>query len=270
MSYLAHELNRLLREHNLTGAELAFRTGLIPAQISRWRNAEQISIKPDTLNQLASGFTKPMESHARLLFATLKDACVGPGETYISLDLNVRARTDRDAASNERDLAPKVKDDLEIIAKNSQNRKIRDLIHAVANLCPCDESNRKLPVARFPIFLKSTDNDFEPSTSTQFVVEPKLEHSEIENYIKSSEARRKLGIGQSLMSAIKRRMGLRGRKYVRLSDIQKWRLQNPHFQESEVYHRPNCACRDCDAKRTNPNRRGQWRNRKKQEAEILK
>lgn len=80
--------------------------------------------------------------------------------------------------------------------------------------------------------------------------------TEIENPIRATEARKILGIGASAFSAIKREMGLKGRKFVFLSKIQRWRRDHPDFREQDVYHRPGCACKDCVAKRANPNRRG--------------
>ncbi len=83
----------------------------------------------------------------------------------------------------------------------------------------------------------------------------------IENPIRSEVARQQLGIGSSLFSAIKSRMGLKGRKLVILSHIQQWRLKNPTFSEQEVYHRPGCVCEPCLTKKADPNRSPRGRHR---------
>ena len=80
--------------------------------------------------------------------------------------------------------------------------------------------------------------------------------SEIEQPIKACEARKLLCLGVSAFSAIKRAMGISGRKYVLLSEIKKWRRENPNFREQDIYHRPDCVCAECQVKKTNPNRRG--------------
>jgi hypothetical protein len=73
--------------------------------------------------------------------------------------------------------------------------------------------------------------------------------------IKSDEARKRLGVGRSFFSAVKRAMGLKHRRRVMLSQIQEWWAKNSDFQESDVYHRRDCVCEECALKRTNPNRR---------------
>ena len=85
MSNLANEIQHLLGEYNLTGAQLAHVTGLNPAQISRWKNGEQVSIKKNCLKQLAEGFSVLPKIHARLLLATINDFHTGPGAQYISI-----------------------------------------------------------------------------------------------------------------------------------------------------------------------------------------
>jgi hypothetical protein len=80
--------------------------------------------------------------------------------------------------------------------------------------------------------------------------------AEIENPIKASEARKILCLGVSAFSAIKRAMGIRGRRYVMLSKIKQWRHDNPDFRESDIYHNVStCPCKNCEAKRAQPKRR---------------
>ncbi|MEI6193813.1 MAG: hypothetical protein WCS42_05730 [Verrucomicrobiota bacterium] len=95
-------------------------------------------------------------------------------------------------------------------------------------------------------------------------------YMEIEIPIKTTLARQQLGIGPSRFSAIKRAMGLSGRKYVLLSDVKKWMRANPLFREQDVYHRSDCGCQECLVKRAAPNRatpaRLAWYSRGKKSA----
>ena len=52
----------------------------------------------------------------------------------------------------------------------------------------------------------------------------------------SKDARKALGIGASMMSAIKKAMGIKCR-YFFLSDVQKWMRKNPQFQLRDSYPR---------------------------------
>jgi len=254
MSYLANAIVQLLNEHGMIAADLARLTGLTPAQISRWQTGEQISIKSGCLMQLAKGFPEVAESHARLLFATLNDACSEPGKTYITVSLSLGSQVIQANSSKNGPLAPSVQKDLETIARGSRNRKIRDLLHAFANMCDCRKLNRQNLSPLFDCSSTVNGDSFVPSTLADKRSETSA--SQFEAPIRSAEARRILSIGSSKMSAIKRKMGLKGHKYIMLSEIQKWRQQNPNFQENEVYHRPSCNCANCIAKRALPNRRG--------------
>jgi len=75
-----------------------------------------------------------------------------------------------------------------------------------------------------------------------------------EQAVRTAAATLALGIGHSRMSAIKRAMGLSGRKYVLLSDVKKWMRANPLFREQDIYHRSDCGCQECLLKRAAPSR----------------
>ena len=144
MSHLANAIDQLINEHDTNGAALARKTGLNPAQISRWKSAEQISIKPDCLLKLARGFSNSAETHARLLYAHLCDERSGPGAKHISIELHNQALRE-ETASLKTTLAPGIQKDLDIITDSiSHNREVRDLIHAVAQIC----RGARLPQAR--------------------------------------------------------------------------------------------------------------------------
>ena len=139
MSHLAVAIDQLMHEHQRTGADLARTTGLNPAQISRWKNADQISIKPDCLQRLACGFSSTPDAHARLLFAHLQDECSAPGESMISLELRAPARPAKRAAAPERPrpiLAPSIQVNLDIIASRlATDQHVREMVETAANYC---------------------------------------------------------------------------------------------------------------------------------------
>jgi len=84
---------------------------------------------------------------------------------------------------------------------------------------------------------------------------------EIELPIKSADARARLGVGASMFSAIKSKMGLRNSHRVLLSAVMKWMHENPNFRERDVYHRPSCTCQACAERRANVNHKYRGRGR---------
>jgi transcriptional regulator with XRE-family HTH domain len=69
-----------------------------------------------------------------------------------------------------------------------------------------------------------------------------------ENPVNAQEAGRALGYSASSISALKRSMGIKSRKFF-LSDARKFLRNNPQWTTSQVYHRKSCQCRDCLKKR---------------------
>ena len=135
MSYLANAIDELSNENNKNGAEIARISGLNPAQISRWKNAEQMSIKPDCLNKLARAFSPSPEVHARLLSAHLRDQCSGPGANYISIKLLLNPSPDV-TRQLQPVLTPGIKQDLNDIMKCvSEYHFARDMIKIIAKEC---------------------------------------------------------------------------------------------------------------------------------------
>ncbi|MEI6194235.1 MAG: helix-turn-helix transcriptional regulator [Verrucomicrobiota bacterium] len=264
MNNLAIEINRLQKEYNKTGADLARLTGLNPAQISRWRSGEQTSIKEDCLRRLADGFSTSPKTHARLLMATIMDSCTGPGAKYVSVKLNPDVSIRETETQGRINLIPSIQEYFDIIASQvTRNRPVRDIIKAVASMCGHDRQTHQAPMV----------NCSNPATRAKVApVASSLDENETatprfcgEIPIRANLARQKLGIGSSLFSAIKSRMGLRGRKLVKYSDIVAWMDAHPRFRESEVYHRPACGCAECIAKRALPNRQGSGIKRRVQQ-----
>lgn len=63
----------------------------------------------------------------------------------------------------------------------------------------------------------------------------------IEPMVNGMQACKALGIGATMMSAIKRQMGITSGKFF-LSDVTKWLRNNPTFKLSDVYkHKPKKA-----------------------------
>lgn len=71
-----------------------------------------------------------------------------------------------------------------------------------------------------------------------------------ENPVINEVARVELGrpgppLSPTFYSALKKKMGLSRKRFVFLSVLQKWRVENPEFKESDVYHRGGCGCGEC-------------------------
>jgi len=134
MSHLANAIDQLMIEFKKTGAELARSTGLNAAQISRWKSADQTSIKPDCLKDLAAGFSPNARVHARLLYAHLQDECTGAGAQFITIKL-AAAPTTTAAVAHKQVLPPQVQQDIDILtAAVGSDKRIRDIIHTLAAL----------------------------------------------------------------------------------------------------------------------------------------
>lgn len=74
--------------------------------------------------------------------------------------------------------------------------------------------------------------------------------------MKMAEIKARLGVGNSYFSAIKSRMGMTGFKGVGLlSAFTEFIAANPGFRQKDVYHRPECRCKECKAKRALPGKR---------------
>ena len=260
MNNLAIEIDRLQKEYNKTAADLARLTGLNPPQLSRWRNGEQVSIKDDCLVRLASGFSKSPGIHARLLLARLNDCCTGPGAPMISIKLNEGVSASESEPQAKINLVPSIQKDLNIIATHiSRNRQVRDIIRAVARLCGHDQQSSPKPTVE----CSSASISEAPSTASQAPAGDRMNSSPSvgEIPIRAHEAKARLGVGATFFSALKSKMGIKGRKRVFFSTVVAWLAAHPEFRETEVYHRPGCGCQQCIAKRANPSQRIRGRNR---------
>jgi hypothetical protein len=70
-----------------------------------------------------------------------------------------------------------------------------------------------------------------------------------------AKIRERLGISESHFSAIKNKMGLRHVRFGLMSAFTRFFQENPGFKQADVYHRPDCVCGDCVAKRARPGAR---------------
>jgi hypothetical protein len=66
--------------------------------------------------------------------------------------------------------------------------------------------------------------------------------------VNATTARKTLHWSSSYMSAVKRAMGIRSR-YFFLSDVCKFIRNNPTFTSLQIYHRRECKCPACLAKK---------------------
>lgn len=87
MSHFAEELNRQIRANNLTQVELAVRSGISQAQISKWIRSEQTSLQKEQMDALAPALSEKPVENAALLRAHLLDEMFGPGADLISIDI---------------------------------------------------------------------------------------------------------------------------------------------------------------------------------------
>jgi transcriptional regulator with XRE-family HTH domain len=132
MSHLAITISKLLKEHNLTSADLARRSELHGSLVSRWKGGQQVNIRFEMLEKLASGFSSNPQDHAKLLHAHLKDGCNGPGARFIKLELDTDHPQD---PLCRKVLPPVIQEDLDLVSSVAvNNREVRGLLHNLALL----------------------------------------------------------------------------------------------------------------------------------------
>ena len=151
MSHIANALDLELKHTKQTAAELARRSSVNEAQISRIKSGLQIWVGPEDLVSLANGlFPSQTENiklaHARLLHARLMDECCGPGAKYISLALTEGLAIPSDKESPSQPiLPPGLQENLDLIALHiNHDRTVQDFVKTIANFC----RTRTLPESR--------------------------------------------------------------------------------------------------------------------------
>lgn len=132
MSHLANTIAELLAERDLKSCDLARRSDLQGSLVSRWKGGQQVSIRIETLEKLALGFSNEPQDHARLLHAQLKDECKGPGAGFIKIELDGARSQDRPRCNV---LPPGIQEDLDLVSSVAvNNRAVRALLHNFALL----------------------------------------------------------------------------------------------------------------------------------------
>lgn len=143
MSFLASQLNALLKEKNLRAIDLARASGLSRALISKIANGEQIWVSPDVLQKLARGIDPNPAilpaTHALLLRSHLMDECSGPGKDFIEISIRSKARAGKDLQTMESlsdvKLPPKFEAYMKLIARNiGSDANVRRIVTALGGL----------------------------------------------------------------------------------------------------------------------------------------
>jgi len=137
MSHFASALNELMKDKELTQAELAKRSGIPQPQISRWINANPIRtgyIADNDFERLCKVFVKPLDQ-ARLMRARLFDVCSGPDIAGSKLiEINISGEAIHDAPEpHKTKLPPKLDKDIQTIIEHvTTNRLVREMISSLA------------------------------------------------------------------------------------------------------------------------------------------
>lgn len=87
MSNLADEIERQLNAQSLTAIEVAKRSNISPAQLSKWVRSEQTSISKEQLDALAPALSRDLQNQASLVRAHLLDEKYGPGSELVDVVL---------------------------------------------------------------------------------------------------------------------------------------------------------------------------------------
>lgn len=137
MSHFASALNDLMKDKELTQAELAKRSGIPQPQFSRWLNATPIRtgyISDQDFEALCKVFTKPIDQ-AHLLRARLLDIAAGPDiEGSKLLDIKVSGEVFQESSTAYKTkLPPKLDKDIQTIIENvTTNRLVREMVSSLA------------------------------------------------------------------------------------------------------------------------------------------
>jgi DNA-binding Xre family transcriptional regulator len=143
MSHIANAIDHLLKEHNLTAAQLSAHSGVIEAQISRLKSGAQKSIKPKNIIKLARGFCPNVKSerfektHAHLLYAHLLDECTGTGAKYITVEMLDNPSLATTVRPEESVLPPNKRKNLNVVEEQmkNKNRLVSEIIRVLAENC---------------------------------------------------------------------------------------------------------------------------------------
>lgn len=139
MSFLAAELAGILREKEMSPADLSRTSGISRAMLSKIATGAQVWVSPDVLARLAAGIDSAPLVHARLLRAHLLDECSGPGKDYIEIELRTKRRMPdplhETAPPWNVKLPPKIEHYMNLIARNvGSDTKVRSIVTALGGL----------------------------------------------------------------------------------------------------------------------------------------
>jgi len=87
-SYFGAALTRLLDAREMTGRELARKSGLIESKISRLKIGEQRYLSRHDLLMITKCFSEWPEEQAKLVAAHLMDECSGPGSELVRITIH--------------------------------------------------------------------------------------------------------------------------------------------------------------------------------------
>jgi len=143
--HFANAIDKLLKDHKMTQADLWRASGVNEAQLSRFINGTQVWVSPADLLKIAKGLcpkSKPErlnQIHAQLLYAHLQDECTGPGAKLVAIELigptPTSAHVLEDKAAPPA-LPPKIQRNLDIIAQHvTKDSHVRKMVETMANLC---------------------------------------------------------------------------------------------------------------------------------------
>lgn len=136
MSNLAEAIQRLMEKNEVRFAvELARRTGIEEATISRWRNGIQISISDEDLEKLARAITSDPKQQAELVAARMRDVCHGPGAELVSVQIEERTLREEPQPYGQKKLPPKGRDTFNTLADEYiSDGDLRDVLDGLANI----------------------------------------------------------------------------------------------------------------------------------------
>lgn len=135
MSFLATALTDLMARRGMKNVELANKTGIDPATITRWKNGEQVSITDEDLVKVAEALSDEPREQAEVVAARMKDVCLGPGSQLIELHISGSPEMRNSAGPYIVPLPPKVERAFEILREAvTKDKATRDTLIGLANI----------------------------------------------------------------------------------------------------------------------------------------
>lgn len=136
MSYLADEITRQMRLSGIkTNKELADRSRIDPATISRWINGTQTSVNDEDLENLANALSTKEADHAALIAARMRDVGRGPGASLVSVHIGTEALREVPPEYGTKKLPPRGRRAFEILANHyMESADLRDMLDSLANI----------------------------------------------------------------------------------------------------------------------------------------